>query len=249
MGKKWLVILGCIYVINLQAQQVVSMEGRRFEYPKKGWQGNVEFGANYSKVVYSIMQLNNKFNLMHTNDKRNLLMVNDVSFVTVNGVNLLNSAFQHFRYIMQGDSTVFPEAFVQTQYNKQLALNLRLLTGAGLRFRIYKDQKSFFYMGNVMMYEFEEYTDKHTQTDLRLSSYVSLDISEWDYLPFTFVGYFQPRLSDIGDYRVSVEASLVFKSTGKYTFRTQARYVYDAFPPPGINKVYSSLNNSLIYSF
>lgn len=231
------------------AQQIVNMEGRRFEYPKAGWQGNVEFGANYTKIENSILQFSNRFMMIHHNEKRNWLLNNDVSFVSVNGQNVMNSAFQHVRCIILGDSTIFPEAFVQTQYNQQLALNLRLLTGAGLRLRIYRDQKSFFYVGNVLMYEYENYPELPSQKNMRMSSYASLDISEWDYLPITFVAYLQSKLTDINDYRVSLEANLIFKSKSKFVFRTQAKYVYDAFPPPGINKVFSGLNNTLIYTF
>jgi hypothetical protein len=249
MTKWGVLLLACCWFAFAQAQQIVNMEGRRFEYPRNGWQGNIEFGANYTKIENSIMQFSNRFMVIHHNEKRNLLLNNDVSFVSVNNQNVMNSAFQHFRYIMLGDSTIFPEAFVQTQYNQQLALNLRLLTGAGLRFRVYRDEKSFFYVGNVLMYEYENYPKERSQKNLRMSSYASLDISEWDYLPITFVAYLQPKLTDINDYRVSLEANLIFKSKSKFVFRTQAKYVYDAFPPPGINKVFSGLNNTLVYTF
>lgn len=233
----------------VQAQQIVNMEGRRFEYPKNGLQGNVEFGANYTQIANQVLQFSNRFMLIHHNAKRNWLLNNDFSFISANGQNLVNSGFQHIRYIMLGDSTIFPEAFVQTQYNKQLALTLRALGGVGLRYRIYRDEKSFFYVGNVLMYEYETYPELPSQRNFRMSSYASLDISEWDYLPITFVAYLQPKLTDVTDYRVSLEASLVFKSKSKFVFRTQARYVYDAFPPPGINKLFGSMNNTLVYLF
>ncbi|MBW7844148.1 MAG: DUF481 domain-containing protein [Bacteroidia bacterium] len=237
------------YGITCYAQQIANMEGRRFEYPALGWHGNIEFGANFTKIENSIAQLTNRFVLIHHNKNRNILISNDLNFVSVNNQNIMNSAFQHIRYIQFGDSVVFPEAFVQTQYNKQLALNLRLLSGAGLRFRIYRDEKSFFYVGNVLMFEHEEYPDLPSQNDIRMSSYASIDISEWDYLPITFIAYLQPKLTDINDYRVSLEANLLFKSTKKFIFKTQARYVYDAFPPPGINPVFSGLTNTLVYTF
>ncbi len=247
---RWIAFILCVFMFyNNSAQQIVSMEGRRYENPKMGWQGNIEFGANYTQITTTLTQLSNRFSLIHANTKRNILMVNDVSFVSVDNKNLMNNAFQHFRYIMLGDSVVFPEAFAQVQFNQQLDISLRVLTGGGLRFRVYKDNKSFFYIGNVLMYEYEQNPNLTAQNNLRLSSYASLDISEWDYLPMTFVAYLQPKITDINDYRVSVEASLLFKSSGKFSFRTQAKYVFDADPPPGINKMFSSFNNSLVYSF
>ena len=242
-------ILLLIYFNNCYAQQIVNMEGRRYENPKMGWQGNAEFGANYTQITTTLLQLSNRLFIIHANEKRNILLVNDASFVSVDNKNLLNNAFQHFRYIKLGDSVVFPEAFAQVQFNQQLDISLRVLTGGGLRFRVYKDQKSFFYMGNVLMYEHEQNPNKTAQNNLRLSSYASLDISEWDYLPMTLVVYLQPKITDINDYRISVEASLLFKSKGKFSFRTQAKYVFDAEPPPGINQMYSGLNNSLVFHF
>lgn len=248
--KKWtLTIWAVLAVLHGFSQQIVNMEGRRFENPRQGWQGNIEFGANFTQIENSITQLSNKCFVIHHNDKRNLLLVNDVSLVTVNGKNLLNSAFQHFRYIKHGDSTVFPEAFAQVQFNQQLDISMRVLTGGGLRFRIYKDQKSFFYMGNVLMYEYEENPQRLPQNNLRLSSYASIDVSEWENFPITFVAYLQPKITDINDYRVSAEASLLIRSSSKLSFRMQARYMFDTSPPPNINKSFSSFNNSLVYYF
>ena len=243
------VFLTLVFFTSVNAQQIVNMEGRRFENPRNGWQGNVEFGANYTQITTTLKQLSNRVFIIHHNPKRNILFVNDVSFVSVDNRNLLNNAFQHFRYIKQGDSVVFPEAFAQLQFNQQLDINLRAMAGAGLRFKVYKDNKSFFYIGNVLMYEHEQNPNREAQNNLRLSSYASLDVSEWDYLPMTLVVYLQPKITDINDYRVSVEASLLFRSMGKFSFRSQARYVFDADPPPGINKMFSSFNNSLVYSF
>jgi hypothetical protein len=234
----------------LFGQQIANMEGRRFENPKNGWQGTAEFGLNFLQVNQTnITQFNNKFFIIHHNEKRNLLLVNDVSFVNADGTNLVNNAFQHFRYIKQGDSTVFPEAFAQVQFNQQLDINMRLLIGGGLRFKLYKDEKSFFYMGNVIMYEYEQNPELPSQNNMRLSSYASFDISEWPEIPITFVAYLQPKITDINDYRVSVEGNVLFKTLSKFTFRIQARYAYDAFPPPGINPFFGSVNNSLLYTF
>ncbi len=247
---RWLtVFFALFFYTSVNAQQIVNMEGRRFENPRNGWQGNVEFGANYTQITTTLKQLSNRVFIIHHSPKRNILFVNDVSFVSVDNRNLLNNAFQHFRYIKQGDSVVFPEAFAQLQFNQQLDISLRAMAGAGLRFRVYKDDKSFFYIGNVLIYEHEQNPNRAAQNNLRLSSYASIDVSEWDYLPITLVAYLQPKITDINDYRVSVEASLLFRSMGKFSFRTQARYVFDADPPPGINKIFSSFNNSLVYSF
>jgi hypothetical protein len=248
VSRKLIVIYLCLLAATANAQ-IVNMEGRRFESPRLGWQGNIEFGGNYTKIENSLLQFSNRFLVINNNNKRHLLFMNDVSFVRANGANLVNSAFQHIRYIKQGDSTVFPEAFIQTQFNQQLAISFRMLSGGGLRFRVYKDDKSFFYMGYVLMYEYEKNPEHVVQNNLRLSSYASIDFSKWDYLPVTFVAYLQPKITDINDYRISIEASLLFKSTNKYSFRSNAKCTYDSDPPPGINPFYSGFNNSIVFMF
>lgn len=229
--------------------QIVNMEGRRFENPQKGWHGNIEFGANFTQIENTITQFGNKFILIHHNEKRNFLLMNDVSFINANNTNLVNNAFQHARYIRQGDSVVYPEAFAQVQFNQQLDITMRFLSGGGLRFRVYKDQKSFFYTGYVLMYEYERNPGAPAQNNIRLSSYASIDYGRWEYLPVTFIAYLQPKVSDINDYRVSVEASLFFRSMYKFSFRTQAKCTYDSDPPRGINPFFGSFNNSLVYTF
>ncbi|MFN3446883.1 MAG: hypothetical protein ACK44D_14185 [Bacteroidia bacterium] len=158
--------------MSVSAQQIVNMEGRRFENPRNGWQGNVEFGANYTQITSTLTQLSNRVFIIHHNQNRNILFVNDVSFVSVDNKNLLNNAFQHFRYIKQGDSVVFPEVFAQLQFNQQLDISLRTLAGAGLRFRVYKDNKSFFYMGNGLIFKHEQKPNRTAQKNLSLRSYV-----------------------------------------------------------------------------
>ncbi|MCU0421287.1 MAG: DUF481 domain-containing protein [Bacteroidia bacterium] len=253
MNKIILLIISALITaigLPIQAQQIVNMEGRRFENPKLGWQGTAEFGANFIQVNQNnINQLSNRLFVVHHTNKRNLLFVNDVTLVQSDNQNLVNNAFQHFRYIKQGDSTVFPEAFVQVQFNQQLDISLRVLSGAGFRFRLYKSEKSFFYIGNVLMYEYEQNPELDAQNNMRLSSYASLDFGDFDRIPVTFVGYLQPRINNINDYRVSVEASVLFKSKSKFSFRMMARYAYDAFPPPGINPFFGSFSNSLLYQF
>lgn len=238
-----------LFKCSISGAQIVNMEGRRFESPRKGWQGNIEFGANLIQIENTVTQLSNKFIIIHHNEKRNVLFMNDVSFVNANNTNLVNNAFQHVRYIKQGDSVVFPEAFAQIQFNQQLDITMRVLTGAGLRFRVYKDAKSFFYTGYVMMYEHEKNPELTPQNNIRLSSYASVDFSKWDYLPITFVAYLQPKITDINDYRISVEASLLFRSVSRFSFRSQAKCTYDSDPPPGINAFYSSFNNSIVLQF
>jgi hypothetical protein len=245
-----ILIFTCLFFIVLNTHaQIVNMEGRRFENPRKGWQGNVEFGAYFTQIENTITQFSNKFVVINHNNRRNILLMNDVSFINANNVNLVNNAFQHVRYIKQGDSVVFPEAFAQVQFNQQLSINIRVLSGAGLRFRVYKDQRSFFYTGYVLMYEHEKNPELKAENNIRLSSYASIDFSKWEYLPITFVAYLQPKITDINDYRVSAEASLLFRSGGKFSFRSQAKYTYDTYPPPGVKPFFSSFNNSIVYSF
>lgn len=246
---KSLTLIICLLLHYISGAQIVNMEGRRFESPKKGWQGNVEFGATFIQIENSFTQLSNKFIIINHNEKRNFLFMNDVSFVSANNTNLVNNAFQHVRYIKQGDSVVFPEAFAQIQFNQQLDITMRVLTGAGLRFRVYKDAKSFFYTGYVLMYEYEKNPELTPQNNIRLSSYASIDFSKWDHLPITFVAYLQPKVTDINDYRISVEASLLFRSVSRFSFRSQAKCTYDSDPPPGINPFFSNFNNSIVLSF
>jgi len=242
-------ILVLVFSVTLNAQQVINIEGKRFEDPKPGWQGNVDLNLNFVQIQNEILQAGNKFTIVHNNPYRNLMFVNELNLVRANGENLLNNGFQHFRYVNIKDSIIRPEFYAQTQFNQQLAIDFRFDAGGGYRFRMVKRKDFYFYAGTSMMYEFEKNPGLEPKHSIRNNSYFSFDFKEIKNLPVNFVLYYQPDILNTNDYRVASEIRFEFETLTQFSFKFEMKYVYDTYPPPGIKNDFFNITNGVVYNF
>jgi len=247
--KKIIPVFFTFFSTICTAQQVINIEGKRFEDPKPGWQGNVEFNFNLVQVQNQIVQGGNKFSIVHHDSLRNWMFVNDLNLVRANGQNLLNNGYQHLRYVSIKDSIIRPEAYAQTQFNQQMDIEFRFITGAGYRFRVVKKKKFFCYAGTSMMYEYERNPGIDPQHNIRNNTYLSLDFKEIKQLPFSVVVYYQPNIINTDDYRIATDIRFLFLNETHFSFKIDLQYVYDTYPPPGIQRDFYNITNAITYSF
>jgi hypothetical protein len=238
-----------LLTFHVHAQLVVNIEGKRLEDPKPGWQGKLGFNFNLIQVQNQLIQAGNEFAIVHSNANRNLLFLNTINFVNANGQNLLNNGFQHFRYVNCKDSILRPEAYVQTQFNQQLSIDFRFLSGAGYRVRVVKRKNFYFYAGSSMMYEFEKNPGLEPQNNLRNNTYVSFNFKEIKQAPFNIVMYYQPNILNTLDYRIATEFKLLLTNDTRLNFQMEVQYIYDTYPPPGIKNDFYNISNSIVYNF
>jgi hypothetical protein len=78
--------------------------------------------------------------LQYQKDRSRFLLLNDINFVKAGPTNFVNAGFQHFRYNYKVKNRLTWEAFIQSQYNPILRLDLRLLAGTGPRLKIVKNK-------------------------------------------------------------------------------------------------------------
>ncbi|MGB5646245.1 DUF481 domain-containing protein [Muriicola sp.] len=152
-----------------------------------------------------------------------------------------NSYFLHLRYNQKITKVFRFEAFIQNQYNALLTINNRKLIGAGLRLKFISTPTVKAYFGNAYMYELEKLdTNEISYYNNRNSSYVSFSVS----LPkskviITETLYFQPKYSDLGNYRIFQQLQAQFPISTVLSFTTQFTYFYNSFVP-GSSRDYSS---------
>jgi len=250
MNLKKIVFISVFFLtIVAKAQQVINIEGKRYEDPKLGWQGNVELNFNLVQIQNQIIQAGNRFSIVHHDSLKTLLFMNDINYVRANGQNLLNNGFQHMRLVYHKDSIVKPEAYIQTQFNQQLAIDFRFIIGGGFRFRVIKRANFFCYTGTSMMYEYEKNPNIDPHNNIRNNTYLSLDFKQIKQIPLSLVVYYQPNIINTEEYRIATDVRLLFLNDSKFTFKVDVQYVYDTYPPPGIQKDFYNISNSIVYSF
>jgi hypothetical protein len=175
------------------------------------------------------------------NKKDILLLLGNYELLRTSTESLTNTGFGHIRFTHKFNSFFRLEAFSQYQTNENLHLKNRYLLGFGPRLRVFNRKNADSAFGCLYMAEWEEITEALPETILyhRLSSYLSFNfVIKEDFCEITSITYYQPLITDFGDYRLSNNTSLHIKLFKNLGFETGVKYSFDSQPPLGV------INNS-----
>jgi hypothetical protein len=247
MIKVWIILLIFGFTLNSQAQ-LVNIESQRVQSDSVRTITVLDLLYNYQNNNNEELSLIN-FSATHqykTKDLKNyFLLLGNIDYSLANGEELSNSGLIHFRYNRKLNTRLRIEAFSQYQYNKILGIESRNLIGIGPRYKINKSDKMVFYIGSLLMQEFEKASDNtKTMSYQRLSSYLSISIkNKAKTLEFTSVVYYQPNINLWKDYRLSNQTTLAFNISSKLQFVNSINYGFDSYAPTNISKQNIILSN------
>jgi len=224
--------------------QIVNIEDKRRALDSLGWFGQVDLNGTLSKNNTRVLTVGGNVRLDRLGKHGNVLLLADYRLVKVDGDNALNAGFLHARYGYEppgGDGWRW-ESFTQVQYNEQLRLTMRFLAGTGVRRRLYRSGGSRAYLGVLYMYEYDELSSSSiTYRDHRLSNYLTFTWQASPNLSLSGTTYYQPRLFDFDDVRVSTVAAATLnisrrlRFTSKYSLTHDARVTRDLPDVPATN--------------
>jgi len=145
------------------------------------------------------------------------------------------------------------EVFAQAQYDAISEIDFRGLLGTGPRFKLTEKENYRFYLGTLIMYEYEKadnVINDREQNDLRASAYLSFSMYPTKTISIISTSYYQPKIEAFRDYRFSSNTSLLFEIFKDLAFKTNFNYFYDAVPvSTNIPKTQFELTNGLLYTF
>lgn len=237
---------------TLSYSQVINVETMRAVTDSAKWTGSVGLNIDVVKNKNNIFKISNKAHVQYNNKKNLWLFVNDLKLEKLEGSSFVNKGTQHLRYNRKISHNIKMEAFLQAQYDAISEIDFRGLAGLGPRFKLYGSDKYRFYLGTLVMYEYEKASDvveDRIQKDIRGSAYFSFSLYPTDYLAIISTSYYQPKLSSFKDYRLSSESSILFRVYEQLAFKTTFTYNFDAFPVETIPNMQYELTNGLIYTF
>lgn len=246
--KRILLLFMLIIVHTLSFGQLVNIENQRVQSDSLRTITIMDLQYNYQNNNNEELSLVN-FSATHQyktkNFKNYFLLLGNIDYSLANNEELSNSGLIHFRYNRKLNKKLRIEAFIQYQYNKILGIESRSLIGIGPRYKINKSEKTAFYIGSLLMQEFEKAIDNpNSMSFQRLSNYISLSVKNAaKTIEFTAVVYYQPNINLWKDYRLSSQASLAFSITSKVQFVNSINYGYDSFAPTNVNKKNIILTN------
>ncbi len=249
---RYLFIILILFFIKTSHAQVINVETLRKVTDSAKWTGSVSLDVGLIKNTNRILKIDNKTHVQY-NDKKNLwLFVNDLKFEKLERNSFVNKGTQHLRYNRKVSEKIKMEAFLQAQYDAISEIDFRGLAGLGPRFKLYANENYRFYLGTLIMYEYEKASDivpDRVQEDIRGSTYISFSLFPKEGFALIGTTYYQPKLSGFADYRLSSNTSILFKITGGLSFKTNFSYIYDAVPVTTIPKTQFELTNGLLYTF
>lgn len=162
----------------------------------------------------------------------------------------IQQTFAHVRYRHDVRDWLGLETYAQHERDRFRALELRALGGAGPRFALQPHDAVDLALGLAYLFEHVEERGHplHVENAHRASSYVYASLTH-GMLRLTHTSYVQPRLDDAHDARFLSETAIAI-AHGKH-LALKVAYVAqaDTHPPPGVHRLDTSLETSLVAAF
>jgi hypothetical protein len=235
---------------NLNAQ-IINVETLRMKTDTLGWAGVAELSFSIKKNVNEQLDLNNHIHVQYKFPRHIILFMNKVSFSRVDDADFSNETMQHLRYNYKYNKKFTQEIFIQNQYNAISKIEYRRIAGLGIRWKMSSSENYRLYLGNSIMYETEktQETIPIHSSDCRNSTYFSFTFKFSENAEWISTTYFQPKINQFVDYRLSHQSTLSLNLFKNLAFVTTFNYAFDAFPVEEIPKKEYELTNGLMYSF
>lgn len=231
--------------------QIVNVESKRPGSTDQGWHGNFDLNVDYTKNTSQVLKFGTKNSIQYLKNEHRVLLLTDMQRTKAGGTNFINNGYEHLRYNYdlgkKGHFSV--EAFQQAQFNSVLKIQLRHLTGAGIRLNFWDNDSLKFWMGTLPMFEYEILTTNIVSKNIRESSYLLFYKQFKNGVEFQTIGYYQPRIDWLGDYRLSNNTTLEFGLLSWLRFRVGFDMLFDSNPPADIPQLIFSVKNGLMAEF
>lgn len=231
--------------------QILNVESLRKVTDTSGFTGSASLDISLKRDKNEYYEIGNVIHIQYKMHRHLVLWKNDLHLKSIEGNKFENSASAHLRYNYRFHPSIAGEIFVQAQYNKVSKIDFRGLVGIGPRFKMTNAENYKVYLGLTMMYEQEELDEINipVQRDLRGSSYLSFSLHPTPVLSIVGTTYYQPKLRDFKDYRVSSETSLVFNVFARLAFKTSYVFIYDSFTAEEVPTSQYELKTGVVYNF
>lgn len=229
---------------NLHAQ--VNIERlRRGE--STGWGASLNADVAVRSGNVDLVQLGLGGRVDYAQDRATTFLVASGDLGWQGGERFSNEALTHLRGIYKPAAQVWPEAFVQVNYDKSRLLTFRFLVGGGVRIGLVSTGNVELSWGSDYMFEREELdlpadAGHPDQTAVhRWSNYVSIRVGFNDQTSLVLVTYAQPQLDNFGDTRILSETRFGVDVAEAVALVLTFRLNVDTRPPDGIEEVDANL--------
>jgi hypothetical protein len=252
MKRFYVTLIFLAFYGKMQAQ-IINIEDKRVRLNDSiAIKGYADVALSAVKNDKKLVTVSANTQLEYLNQKHLFLLIGGYNLVKAGSNNFLNDGYGHFRYNYELSKNVTWEAFTQGQYNERTRSRFRALVGTGARFRFHFTEKNRFYLGTALMFEHNQFSDiTPRQYDVRLSNYLSFTVAISDKIKLNNTTYFQPVLTDLGNFRVSSQGNVLFQITKKLVFKVSGNLILDKDVrlPPSVPDLIYAWTNGLRWEF
>jgi hypothetical protein len=238
-----------LFTASSFGQSVVNTESSRLDTLKNGINGNIELGLNFVQNINNVFQTQNSSQFKWNREKHSVMSFNALNLTVFNESKVLNDGIQYLRHSYHAKSYLDIETFGQAQYNEIIKIRGRFLMGTGVRLHIFESAKDSvkLHLSLHYMREYEEETTDLINRHHRLNNVLSFGWPINEKVGLNMIAYYQPDIQNLKDFRFSSEASIQIKIFTRLTFKYAMAWFYDERPPQGINRIFYSIRNTLLF--
>jgi hypothetical protein len=240
------------FATSLNAQ-LLNVERIRTIADTTGWHGDLGFDLTLNRYQDHVLRLGNQANTSYYSRLHNYVFLTNLEIINVDGASLVSSGYGHVRAVFLREKTFSPEVFLQYQYNNNLGLRGRSLTGAGLRYTFISRDGFTGRISSALMYEIEKWRLSGDQSIehkfVKSTNNISMRGRLSDTATLLVIGYYQARPDLFFLPRATLENQLNIRMSRWVTFSVSFVMTHDANPVIDIPKLTYELKNGLLISF
>jgi hypothetical protein len=252
MKRKFQLSVLLVFLVFSVRAQIINIESLRLASDSLGFFGSENLNFSVVQNTQQSFNITNNLALQYRGKRHIYLLFSNLAFNFSEAVSFQRNGFAHFRYGYSLNKWLIPEALVQYQIDVPLRIAQRLLLGAGPRFKLLKTKYQKLFTGHLVLFENDKELDNNIEhQNVRLSSYVVYELKTTEKFRWTSTIYYQPRLDDFEDFRISAQSQFQLGVLKNLQFIITASANYDAFPvqDPSIPNLTYTFTNGLLVTF
>ncbi len=247
--KKYFLVFILLLFCRTLFSQIVNIESQRIHNDTTGWDGTLDAGFSVNQNNTLLVSATTGAHVQYKTKKDLFMLLGNWRFTNGGTERFMNDGMAHFRYNHKFNNWLRLEAFTQVQYNELLNLRIRYLVGMGPRIKFLDKKFINMYVGTLYMFEYEQQAITDTmEYNNRLSAYLSWTIDPNPDFSFVATTYYQPKLTDWSDFRISGNYALKFKAFKRLAFKVEFSFLFDAIPPPGIRQFVFTGTTGIVFN-
>lgn len=234
----------------------INIESLRRDDAPEGLSGSLGGDLNVTTGNVDFVQINLNARLTRVQGTLTELLIGQGGLGFLGRNRFATSGLVHYRQTYRLTDWIGPEWYAQTDYDRSLLLDLRVLVGGGARFDFARGEWGRFGAGVSLMLEHEQLglppTAVHPTrtTEIRNSTFVSLRIVPGDHLVVSSTTYLQPALYDVaGDMRVLENLRIATSLTERLALTVTFDLRYDSDPPDGVSSLDTRTRMGVTFSY